>query len=127
MGMVMYQCMESNSLPDLAAAAQHLEIAKTSLAETVRALKSDGAAPLADLAQALGEMAEQFRKGMLLAGLRVPLIDSKNAARAMGRSRSPKKLEALARARIVRDANRRLDKESKMIRRRVAPGSIGLV
>jgi hypothetical protein len=127
MGMVICQGMEGNSVPDLEAAARHLEIAKTSLAETVRALNTDGAAPLAALAQSLGEMAEQFRKGMLLAGLRVPLIDAKNAARVLGRCSSPKKLDALARARIVRNTNRRLEKESKMARRRVAPNSIGLV
>ena len=120
--------MNKNGVPDLGLAAQRLSSANEALLAAAEALRgADGVETLISLSRGLSEMSLKLRNGMLLAGMRVPLVDSVVGAQAMGRSRSPKKLAALAKAREARAAKRRLDAERKMIRKRVAPTSIGLV
>lgn len=119
------QRMENYLVPDLPAAARHLESAKTSLLETARALRNhDGARDLKYLAEQFGKIAFEFTQGRLSGGLQVKLIDNKMAARAMGRNASPKKLLKLARAREVRAEKRRIEKERREIQEKVAPHTI---
>lgn len=114
--------MDNYQVEDLGAAARHLENANTSLAEAVRALRfHDRSRVLLELGKRLGEMASHFREYRLNAGLAVALVDPSAGARAMGRSRSDKKLAALTKARAVKaqkDQIRRLNRE--LARRRGA-------
>ena len=101
--------MNFDPVADLPGAARHLEAAHTAIVDAVAALKKpDGAKTLLEFGRKLSEMAQFFRDGMLMKGLSVPLIDARTGARAMGSSRSEKKLEALAKARAVRLEKRRL-------------------
>ena len=72
------------------------------------------------LANAIGRVADEFRAGRQLGGLRVSLMSPAAAAAAMGSSRSPKKLAALEKARQALAAKRQLQRERRIIRRRVA-------
>jgi len=111
--------MENYQAEDLGAAARHLENANTSLAEAVRALRfHDRARVLLELGKRLGEMATHFREQRLNAGLAVAFVDSKTGARAMGRSRSEKKLAALAKARAAKAENDQIRKLNRELARR---------
>lgn len=103
------------------AAADNLDKAHTHIKEAVmHILRPREAERLWILAERLGKIAVEFRAGRRNAGLRLPLIDPRNGAAAMGSSKSEKKLVALAKAREVLAAKRRLSAEERMIRRRVA-------
>ncbi len=118
--------MENLSVPDLAGAARHLESARASLAEAVRALRNaDGTAVLDELGQNLSLMAERFQEGMFLAGLKVPLLGPKTCGQVMGASRSDKKLAALVRARAGRARKRSNLADAPISRKRKSPGSMG--
>lgn len=109
--------MERSSVPDPVAAARYLETARTALAEAVRALNRKEAAPLLDISKSLGEMARLFRDGMLVAGLKVPLVSASNGARVLGSLPSAKKLEALSKAREVLARKRLEDRQQRDIRK----------
>lgn len=111
--------MDNYQPEDLGAAARHLENANTSLAEAVRALRfHDKARVLLELGKRLGEMANHFREHRLNAGLAVAFVDSRTGARAMGRSRSEKKLAALAKARAAKAENDQVRKLNRELARR---------
>lgn len=109
--------MKGYNVTDLAAAAKHLESAKSSILEAVRALCNHRKAQdLKDVAEHLGMKAKIFGEGKLLPGLSLPVVGPKGAARAMGKIESPLKLEKLAAARaelakVRHDA--RVDKERR--------------
>jgi len=118
--------MEYPNVPDLAAAARHLENAHTSLAEAIKALrKADGTEVLDELGRKFSLMAEAFRNGMLLAGLKVPLVDRKMAARALAAGVTPKKLEKLAESRAKLAEKRRLAKTGYESAKRGSPEIMG--
>lgn len=111
--------MDNKKCEDLEAAARHLEIANTSLVEAVRALRfHDRARFLVEMGKHLGEMAAHFRERKLNAGLAVAFVDTRNGARAMGRSRSEKKLVALAKARDAKAKNDQMRKLNRELARR---------
>ncbi len=70
-------------------------------------------------------MAEAFRNGMLLAGLRVPLLDRKIAARILAAGVTPRKLEKLAESRAKLAEYRRLAKAGHKSAKHVSPESMG--
>jgi hypothetical protein len=118
--------MENLSVPDLAGAARHLESACASLAEAVRALRhADGTAVLDELGQNFSLMAEKFQGGMLLAGLKVPVLGPKACGQILGASRSDKKLAALVRTRAKRADKRRDLAAAQTSGKRKSPGSMG--
>jgi hypothetical protein len=119
--------MENLSVPDLAAAARHLENAHTSLAEATKALrKADGTELLDELGRKFSVMAEAFRNGMLLAGLKVTLVDSKMAGSILASCATPNKLKKLAVARAKLAEKRRLAKLGHESAKRKSPESMGL-
>lgn len=118
------QRMERSSVPEPLTAAKHLESARTSIAEAVRALNRRETAPLVELVATLGQMAAHFREHRLLAGLNVPIVSAKNGARALGKSRSPDKLAALARAREKLAEKRQREWEQRHGRRFVPKKAI---
>lgn len=107
--------MNTFGAPDLQAAARHLDQANTALKEAMIAVRrADGSDTWWSLANKLGQIAQHLREGRLKAALEVPLVDSKVGAKAMGSSRSEKKLAALAKARAAKaekDQMRRLTRE----------------
>src|ERR1700677_568231 len=118
--------MENLTVPDLVSAARHLEAAHTSLAEATKSLrKADGTAVLDELGRKFSLMAEAFRNGMLLAGLRVPLVDRRIAARALAAGVTPKKLAAVAVSRAKLAGARRLSRTGYKSAKRVSPESMG--
>jgi hypothetical protein len=107
--------MDTFGAPNLQAAARHLDQANTAIKEAMVALKRpDGYEAWWSLATKLGDMARHLREDRLQAALAVPIVDSKLGAKAMGASRSEKKLAALAKARAAKaekDQMRRLTRE----------------
>jgi len=119
--------MENYSVPDFSAAERHMENAKTSLLEAVRALRNpDQAAGLIKLADSFGKMATEFKNSRLIGGFNVPLIDRKMAAQAMGRDAGIKKLAGVAKAREGRAKKRAEAKERRGILMRVAKHTMDL-
>ena len=95
--------MDSLGVPNLPAATRLLDQANTAIKEAVVALKrADGTEVWWSLATKIGVIADHLRSDRLRAALQVPLVDSKVGARAMGSSRSEKKLAALAKARAAK-------------------------
>src|SRR4051812_20283682 len=75
------QKMKGYNATDLPAAERHLESAKTSILEAVRALGNHGKAQdLKEVAEQLGKKAKSFGQGMLLPGLKEPVVGPKGAA-----------------------------------------------
>jgi hypothetical protein len=101
--------MENTYHPDPSSAAIHIHAAVAELKRATIALgRVRGSEDLWELAERLDQMAGLFRDGKLNAGLKVSLVTIRSGARVMGQTASPKKLEALAKARLVLAAKRRL-------------------
>ncbi len=109
----------SAPVANLSEAAKRLDDAASAIKEAVELLLNpDDAAGLRTLSKQLGEVAEQLQNGMMIKALRVPLIDRKIAARAMGSGTpSEKKLEGLKKARTAL-AEYRKDRVPLLARRR---------
>lgn len=119
--------MEDYTAPDMEAAARHLDEAKTSILEGLRALRNDDRAQdLKEVAKQMGMKAEHFRAKRLLAGLKEPSIGPRAAARAMGKIPSQTKLDKLALARGKLAEKRREKRGQKDRRIIVAKHTAGL-
>lgn len=107
--------MDTLGAPNLPAAARLLDQANTAIKEAVVALKgADGTNAWWSLATKLGTIADHLRQDRLRAAVQVPIVDAKLGAKAMGASRSDKKLAALAKARAAKatkDQMRQLTRE----------------
>lgn len=113
--------MEDYKATDIAAAARHLENARTSILEAVRAVCNHSKAQdLKEVADQLKMKADLFGKGLFLPALNVPVVGRKGAARAMGKIPSDEKLKKLAEARVELAKVRSADRAARELQMKVA-------
>jgi hypothetical protein len=112
--------MENQTTPELAAAARHLEQAKTSILEAIRSLGDpDRTFDLSRVAKGLGEKATHFRAGRRWGGLKESLIDARMGAKALASGEpSDEKLVGLVVARQALAEKRRIARERRESRKK---------